>query len=72
MRIFEYVEPNWSLGGQEAFDHPRIIRMSEEDIMREYYPYWIEQMTKVNRADLINKENCIEDWMSIHWAMEVE
>lgn len=47
---------------------PVVVTMSEEDIIREYYPYWQEQMRRAGKADQISEQGCIEDWVVVHWA----
>ena len=45
---------------------------SEEQIIKSYYTYWCSMMIQnVPNADL-SKENCIEDWKVIHWAVETD
>jgi hypothetical protein len=59
MRIFEICHP----------DDTEIV--TDEDIIQQYYPYWCSKMIEVGREDLISIETCIEDWMTIHWAVEI-
>jgi hypothetical protein len=42
--------------------------VTEADILRDYWPYWCEQMRKVGKDAMINHENCIEDFVVVHWA----
>jgi hypothetical protein len=45
--------------------------LTEEEILSYYYPYWKERMESVGRHELISRERCLEDWVTIHWAMEI-
>jgi hypothetical protein len=45
--------------------------VTDEEILREYFPYWQEQMRKVGREHMISPENCIEDFVAVNWAEEV-
>jgi hypothetical protein len=45
-------------------------RVSEEEILRTYYPWWQEQMRQVGKADQISEASCIEDWVVVHWAWQ--
>lgn len=54
--------------------------LSEEDILEEYWEYWQGQMLKAvtrkntgayGKPELITKEHCIKDWISVNWATEV-
>lgn len=59
MRYFKYCEPCGD----------KII--SEEEIIKEYFPYWKGRMQRVGREELISKERCIEDFCTVHWAFEI-
>lgn len=43
---------------------------SEEQILKSYYKHWLHKMVEANKHDLISNERCIEDWITIHWAIE--
>lgn len=43
--------------------------ISEDQILKEYYPYWSSLMTKAGRRP--DYESCIEDWVVVHWAWEI-
>lgn len=64
MRYWLYVEP----AGKTS--EPIFVIMSDKAILAEYWDYWCERMRSVGKADLINKEDCILDWATIHWASE--
>lgn len=49
---------------QETFD--------EDQIIKSYYSYWYQKMVEAGKDEFITKENCIEDWKTIHWAEEVD
>ena len=49
--------------------------VSEEEIISGgYFDCWKEKMESKFGAgsELITKENCIEDWVVIHWAQEIK
>lgn len=50
---------------------PKTITMTEDDIMNDYYPRWVERMKSRNLDEQINEENCIKDFIEMHWAWEV-
>ena len=69
MRKFAYNEP-----GQDA-----PVVLTEDDIKRTYWPYWVEQMEAARARGQRNAlnaemswENCLDDFLTIHWAWEVE
>ena len=45
---------------------------STEQILNSYMGYWSGQMESINKDDEITEENCIEDWITIHWAEETD
>ncbi len=52
------------------------IEKTEEEILKEYYPYWEKRMVEVYgeekfRSDY-TKEDCIMDWVIVNWAWEKE
>ena len=62
-RRWRYQEP-----GDDG--EPTLVTVTEGEIRRLYYPYWKKQMRKVGKQDQISFENCIEDWIVVHWAEE--
>ena len=51
-------------------DNPDIQEITDDEIIKEYWNYWCEQMLKVKKGHLISRQNCIEDWVVINWAWE--
>lgn len=47
---------------------------SEQEILDEYWSYWVSQMAKKFGPyhPLITPERCIEDFVVVHWACEVK
>ena len=45
--------------------------ITEDEIIIQYYPYWCNQMKKVNKENEISVKNCIKDFITIHWAWEI-
>lgn len=60
MRTFKYYDPDG-----EHF-------ITEDQIIEQYFEYWKEQMSKVKKDSLINRENCIQDFCVINWATELK
>ena len=63
MKIYYYNEPDGEASNV-------VVRMTREDILVEYWDYWLEKMTQKygEGHELITEENCIEDWVVTHWA----
>jgi uncharacterized protein YkvS len=61
MRYFSYVQSE---------DDVNIIKIvySETEILEEFWVFWCAEMKGNGYADLINFENCIQDWVAYNWA----
>ena len=50
--------------------------LSEEDIRREYYPYWYKKMCEKYGQERVDNDYTFEDflgdWIIVHWAWEVQ
>lgn len=70
MRYYTFVQPV-----NEAGD-PEYITMSEEDVRKEYYPYWYGKMCEKFGKEHVDTnycfEDCLEDWRIVHWAWPVD
>jgi hypothetical protein len=64
MRYWIYSEP----AGDTST--PVYVIMSDEAVLDSYWEYWVDKVQKVGRIKP-NKETCIQDWATIHWATEV-
>jgi hypothetical protein len=43
------------------------------DILNFYWDYWEKAMRESNRPESdITKENCIGDWVAVHWAWKLK
>jgi len=53
-------------------DAPEPVTMTEDQILEEYWEFWQTRMIKKFGANssLINKKNCIDDWVVVNWAWE--
>ena len=45
---------------------------STEQILNSFYGSWSGQMESMGKDDEITEENCIEDWITAHWAEETD
>ena len=52
-----------------------VVTVSEDDVRRDYYPYWYERMCKKFGKDQVDSqysfEDCLDDWIVVNWAWEV-
>lgn len=50
----------------------REITLSEEEILNSYFELWSAKMKRIGKEEHISKENCIDDWIVMHWAWRKE
>lgn len=62
MRHFKYNE--------QGVDEP--ITISENEIRKQFYPYYVDMMRKVGKEDQISWEGCLDEWIVVNWAWPVE
>ena len=71
MRYYTYVEPRDPEKGDWSTEY---ITVSEETILKEYWDYWYGRMCEVHGKEHVDAnygpEECIEDWCTVHWAIE--
>lgn len=67
MKKYKYVEPDEN-------DQVKEVILTEDDILKEYWEFWSRKMAEIHGSDheWITPENCIEDWLQVHWATEVK
>jgi len=49
-------------------DEDGVHEISDKDILSKYYPWWEANMKRLGRHLLISEANCIEDFVTVHWA----
>lgn len=51
-----------------------VLTVSEEDIRRDYWPFWYNKMCEKYGKDQVDAnycfEDCLEDWIVVNWAWE--
>lgn len=67
MKKYSFVEPLYGC----SFVTLEVV-MTEEDIIDYYYDAWCGRLRLMNREDQISRENCIEDFVIGHRAVECE
>ncbi len=52
-----------------------VVTVSEQEIREEYYPWWYEKMCKKYGKEEVDEnwsfEECLEDWVTVHYAWRV-
>mgnify|MGYP003335975048 FL=1 len=53
-------------------EHDIVVEYTEKEILDEYWDFWHTAMVKKfgKGHELITEENCIKDWVVVHWAWE--
>ena len=55
---------------------PIVVTKSEEEIVKEYHSFWYGEMCDKFGKDHVDAtyavEDCIQDWIIVHWAWEVK
>ena len=67
MRSWRHIEPT---SGSDST--AIIIETTEAEIVAMYFPYWRERMIAAGKTNEATIENCIDDWVVVHWAQIVE
>lgn len=53
---------------------PYVATLSEEEILKEYWDYWRSKMIEKYGKEIVeskfNQQDCIDDWVVVHWAWE--
>ena len=51
-----------------------VVTVSEDDIRKNYYPYWYDRMCKKFGKEDVDAtysfEDCLDDWIVVNWAWE--
>ena len=42
---------------------------TEEQILRSYFSLWFHKMCQADKHELISDQRCIDDWITVHWAV---
>lgn len=70
MRKFAVYEP--SDDDPQDYENNAPVIYTEDEIKNTYFIMWSERMRQLDKPEyLINFENCLEDWITINWAVEI-
>lgn len=75
MRYYSYQEydPKSPLADEQG---GYVVTKSEEEIRKEYWPYWYNRMCNKFGKDQVDAkfcfEDCLDDWVVVNWAWEVK
>lgn len=60
--------PNWLVDEPDG----TMEVWTESKILSVYWAYWSNQMLRVGRSPMITEQNCIDDFVTVHWATRME
>jgi hypothetical protein len=73
VRYYSYNEPDMDAAGNILEN--KVITISEDEIRKDYYPYWYERMCNKFGKEHVDAnysfEDCLDDWIVVNWAWEV-
>ena len=67
----------WSYNEQtESLDDAIVVTVSDDEILNQYWPWWYSKMCEKFGKEVVDrdysKQDCIDDWVVVHWAWEVK
>lgn len=67
----------WSYNEQtKSLDDSVVVTVSEEEILDMYWSWWYSKMCEKFGKEVVDrdytKQDCIDDWVVVHWAWEVK
>lgn len=66
---------HWTINYPDENGNDVVETLSEDEIIAQYYPYWEGRMIKKFGQEEFDKtwskKDCIEDWIVVHWAVEL-
>lgn len=65
MKYWIYVEP-----ASETCTLPVWTILSEKAILAHYWIYWCARMHQAGKGNQLDEQQCIQDWVTTHWAVE--
>jgi len=65
MKYWIYCEP----AGERTSEAAWTI-LSEKAILDTYWTYWSEKMIALHGDIELSTDQCIQDWITVHWAVE--
>lgn len=71
MKYYKWQEPDFNHQGE--YVGPKTYIWSEEQILEDYWDHWKRLMDKKwgEGYELTTKEECVKDFVVVHWAWEV-
>ena len=55
----------------ECGQHVEEIWSEKQILSSAWFRNWVYMMVQADRAHLINNQTAIDDWVTVHWAVEI-
>lgn len=63
----------WTIAFPGEFGQHVVETWTEKQIIESYWTYWCTRMIQAKKdASEMTTERCIEDWCTVHWAVETD
>lgn len=64
----------WSIGYPDENGNDVVETLSEKEILDQYWNYWYNRMCEKFGKEHVDadytKQDCIDDWVVVHWAWD--
>lgn len=62
----------WRFNTMDEHGNPITNDITDAEILETYGPWWRGAMERAEKHGFISDENCIDDFVVVHWAWEVK
>lgn len=62
----------WTITFPGEFGQHVVETWTEDQILASYIKHWCLRMVEAGKGSEISSERCIEDWITVHWAVETD
>lgn len=62
----------WTIAFPGEFGQHVVETWNEDQILKSYWAYWFVKMLQAGKGSDTSSERCIEDWCTVHWAVETD
>jgi hypothetical protein len=64
----------WSIGYPDEDGNDVVETLSEDEVLEQYWAHWYGKMCQKFGKEHVDtnytKQDCIDDWVIVHWAWE--
>ena len=62
----------WTISFPGEYGQHVVETWDEDQIIKYYFTYWATKMFESGHGDEISREQCINDWIDVHWATQTD